>query len=42
MGTGPMGNEELQTWVEAMAKFIRHRYVSYFFTRQRKDHEKSP
>ena len=44
MGTGPMGreklqrgdrtmgSEELQTWVEGGAKFIRHRYVNYFFT----------
>ena len=39
MGTGPMGSEELQ-WVEGRAKFIRHRYVSYFFTRQRKDNAK--
>ena len=34
--TGPMGSEELQG-VEGRAKFVRHRYVSYFFTRQRKD-----
>ena len=45
MGTGPMGSTthgqyELQ-WVEGRAKFIRHRYVSYFFTRQRKDHVKT-
>ena len=39
MGTGPMGSEELQ-WVEGRAKFMRHRYVSYFFVRQRKDHVK--
>ena len=40
MGTGPMGSEEQQTWVEGTAKFIRHRYVSYLFTRKRKDHIK--
>ena len=40
-GTEPIGSEELQ-WVEGRAKFIRHGYVSYFFTRQRKDHVKKP
>ena len=39
MGTGPMGSEELQC-VEGRAKFIRHRYVSYLFPRQWKDHGK--
>ena len=29
MGAGPTGSEELQC-VEGRAKFIRHRYVSYF------------
>ena len=38
MGTGPVGSEELQRCVEDRAKFIRHGYVSYFFTRQRKDY----
>ena len=33
MGTGPIGSEELQTWAEGRAKFMRHRYVSYLFTR---------
>ena len=37
-GTGPMGSEEM--WFEGRAKFVRHRFVSYFFTRQRKDHVK--
>ena len=40
MGTGPRGSEELQTWVGGRAKFIRRRYVSYVFTRQRKDYVK--
>ena len=40
MGTGPMGSKELQTWVEGRDKFTRHRYVSYLFTRQRKDYVK--
>ena len=39
MGTGTMGSKELK-WVEGRTKFIRHRYVSYFFTRKRKDHFK--
>ena len=39
MGTGAMGSQELQ-WVEGRAKFIRHRYVSYFYIRQRKNYAK--
>ena len=35
-----MGSKELLTWIEGRAKFIRHRYVSYLFTRQRKDYVK--
>ena len=39
MGTGPMGSKSCNG-LRVRAKFIRHGYVSYFFTEQRKDHEK--
>lgn len=38
-GTGPMGSKSCSV-LRVRAKFMRHRYVSAFFTRQRKDDEK--
>ena len=40
MGTGPMGSKSCNV-LRVRAKFIRHRYVSYLFTRQRKEYAKT-